>query len=439
VRRLAVLILCACALPVSLAQAWSWPVDGPVLRPFSFDRAHPYAGGQHRGIDIGAPTGTAVLAPTDGIVSFAGTVPGGGKTVSIQTASGLTATLVHLGSIGVTRGTQVQEGGAVGTVGPTGDVQGDEPFVYFGVRASGDPQGYVDPLTLLPLRPAPAPAPPAAPAETSAPAAPAPDVVPEAPAPAVLAPVLEAQPVPAAEVTGTDAVSAGALTGMDGAGVTVAAAPAPSSAQAAGDGSVSAESEAVARHPAVPTVHVVQMTPGTGEQLRVPVAGRERPALSLRPPVAESAASPTVRVSGPVTGAAPAHGGRVLAPVARATTSLTGHALVLALALAGLTLAIMAFAWRRRRSSLKAARIMSVSQPEETRGAADPEEDPRRAGLAVCGGEEASRPRGRLRSARRHLRSVPPAAGERRPDGEWDRRARDAGDGDRRSRRRLAA
>ena len=86
-RRLAVLILCACALPVSVAQAWTWPVDGPVLRPFSFDRAHPYAGGQHRGLDIGAATGTPVVAPTDGVVSFAGTVPSGGKTISIQTPS----------------------------------------------------------------------------------------------------------------------------------------------------------------------------------------------------------------------------------------------------------------------------------------------------------------------------------------------------------------
>ena len=36
------------------AHAWSWPVQGPVLAPFSYDEAHPYASGQHRGIDIGA-------------------------------------------------------------------------------------------------------------------------------------------------------------------------------------------------------------------------------------------------------------------------------------------------------------------------------------------------------------------------------------------------
>ena len=39
IRRIGVVALCALALPVAAAQAWTWPADGPVLRPFSFDRA----------------------------------------------------------------------------------------------------------------------------------------------------------------------------------------------------------------------------------------------------------------------------------------------------------------------------------------------------------------------------------------------------------------
>ena len=154
-RRLAVLIVCACALPVSGARAWTWPVDGPVLRPFAFDHAHPYGAGQHRGVDLGAPSGSPVLSPAKGIVSFAGTVPTGGKTVSIETAFGFTATLVHLGSISVVRGALVGEGSVVGTVGPSGVVDSPQPYVYFGTRVTSDPQGYVDPLTLLPSRVAP--------------------------------------------------------------------------------------------------------------------------------------------------------------------------------------------------------------------------------------------------------------------------------------------
>ena len=131
------------------AHAWTWPVDGPVLRPFVFGD-DPYAAGQHRGIDIGADTGTPVRAPVSGTVSFSGTVPHGGRTVTIQSSDGYSVTLVHLGTADVRRGASVGEGSIVGTVGPTGDPDVDVPYVYLGVRVTADPQGYVDPLGLLP-------------------------------------------------------------------------------------------------------------------------------------------------------------------------------------------------------------------------------------------------------------------------------------------------
>src|SRR2546423_10054337 len=104
----------ALALP-AVAHAWTWPVQGPVLRPFVFGD-DPYKAGQHRGIDIGAAPGTSVLAPAPGTISFAGTVPKSGKTVTIQTQDGYSVTLVHLGSIGVVRKAVVAEGSVVGTV-----------------------------------------------------------------------------------------------------------------------------------------------------------------------------------------------------------------------------------------------------------------------------------------------------------------------------------
>ena len=95
------------------ALGWSWPVHGSVLTVFSFDRQHPYAAGQHRGIDIGAPSGAGVEAPVSGSVAFAGTVPVGGKTLTIATADGYSVTLVHLGSYAVRRGDAVSEGRAI--------------------------------------------------------------------------------------------------------------------------------------------------------------------------------------------------------------------------------------------------------------------------------------------------------------------------------------
>src|SRR4051794_18679400 len=184
-RALVFMIAVAALAGAPPALGWSWPVAGPVLMPFSVG-SDPYAAGQHRGIDIGAATGAPVAAPAGGAVSFAGTVPRGGKTVTIQTRDGYSVTLVHLGSYSVRRGDSVTESDVVGTVGPSGAPELPQPYVYLGVRVTADPNGYVDPLQLLP-RTEPAPVgPPAADGDPPAPAPPA------QPAPAVVA----APPVP---------------------------------------------------------------------------------------------------------------------------------------------------------------------------------------------------------------------------------------------------
>ena len=162
------------------ALAWTWPADGPVLRPFVLGD-DPYAAAQHRGVDIASPSGAPIRAPAAGVVSFAGTVPGGGRTVTIQTADGSSVTLVHLGAIEVEREQQVAEGAGVGTAGRSGRPEHAETSVHLGVRVTADPNGYIDPLLLLPGREAPSPAAPEPPAK--APEAPvAPPPLPEAPA-----------------------------------------------------------------------------------------------------------------------------------------------------------------------------------------------------------------------------------------------------------------
>ena len=151
-------VLLALQVGVQPALAWTWPVDGPVLRPFAFGE-DPYGAGLHRGVDLAAPAGAAVRAPAGGTVSFAGTVPGGGRTVTIRTPEGYSVTLLHLGSVAVARSDAVAQGEAVGTVGPTGEAEHAEPYVHLGVRLTADENGYVDPLGLLPPRPGPTPEP----------------------------------------------------------------------------------------------------------------------------------------------------------------------------------------------------------------------------------------------------------------------------------------
>jgi hypothetical protein len=179
---------------VPVAAAWTWPAEGPVLRPFSVGN-DPYAGGQHRGVDIGAAERGTVRAPVTGRVSFAGTLPRYGRTVTIR-ADGLAVTLLHLGELAVARGTDVAEGQAIALAGPTGDVEHPTPYVHLGVRHGDDDNGYVDPLTLLPPR-----APPAEPAPAPAPA-------PTIPEPIPVAATAVPPPVPTVPGTAAPAVSA---------------------------------------------------------------------------------------------------------------------------------------------------------------------------------------------------------------------------------------
>jgi hypothetical protein len=155
IRRLALPLLVFLAWTPA-AYAWSWPVQGPVVQAFSYDEAYPYASGQHRGIDIGADAaGETVVAPAAGTVSFAGTVPTSGKSVTIVTDDGYAVTLTHLGSILVVKGAAVSERDAIGTVGPSGTAEVEGPYVHLGIRHAADPNGYVDPLGLLPPESAP--------------------------------------------------------------------------------------------------------------------------------------------------------------------------------------------------------------------------------------------------------------------------------------------
>jgi hypothetical protein len=143
-RRLLAVLVLAGLVQAPAAAGWSWPVDGPVARPFVLGD-DPYAAGQHRGIDIGAAPGTSVRAATDGSVSFVGTVPAGGKAVTVRTAGGLSVTYLELGATGVERGADVAEGDPIGTIGSAG-------HVHLGVRVTADAQGYLDPLQFLPAR-----------------------------------------------------------------------------------------------------------------------------------------------------------------------------------------------------------------------------------------------------------------------------------------------
>jgi murein DD-endopeptidase MepM/ murein hydrolase activator NlpD len=107
---------------------------------------------QHKGQDIFAPRGTAVLSATEGYIVRIGENSLGGQTVSVIGAGGRVYYYAHLDAYAPT----IQEGDYVttktvlGQVGTTGNAAGTPPHLHFGVYS---PTGAINPLPLLSDRP----------------------------------------------------------------------------------------------------------------------------------------------------------------------------------------------------------------------------------------------------------------------------------------------
>lgn len=102
----------------------------------------------HRGVDLVAPSGTAIEAPAAGRVTVATErYEGGahhGTVVVIDHGDGLQSFYSHLDSLTVAPGQDVARGQTLGTVGSTGEVTG--PHLHFEVWRHGEP---VDPAEVV--------------------------------------------------------------------------------------------------------------------------------------------------------------------------------------------------------------------------------------------------------------------------------------------------
>jgi plasmid stabilization system protein ParE len=122
---------------------WRMPVSGAVARPFDAS-ASDYGPG-HRGVDLVAAPGVAVVAAGPGTVTFAGPVAGALHVVVLH-RGGVRTSYSFLLDLAVSAGDVVAGGTVVGRAGgpdPDGDHVG---VVHFGVRLG---ERYVDPLRLF--------------------------------------------------------------------------------------------------------------------------------------------------------------------------------------------------------------------------------------------------------------------------------------------------
>ncbi len=130
----------------TVVNGWQWPVAEPqiVTRPFVAPETQYSAG--HRGIDLAAAIDTEVRAPSDGIVSFAGTVVDR-PVLSIE-HPGEVITTVEPVIARVVEGERVAAGQVIGIVASGGHCA--PGCLHFGVRSHGL---YVSPLLYVGIVP----------------------------------------------------------------------------------------------------------------------------------------------------------------------------------------------------------------------------------------------------------------------------------------------
>lgn len=123
-------------------SGWMWPVAGQrsVIAPFRAP-AHEYGPG-HRGMDIRASPGAQLLAPTDGVVAFRGTVVDR-PLLTVETDDGYVLTFEPVDSTHAP-GDRVSSGAVLGVVASGGHSSAGS--MHVGVRVNGD---YLNPLPLF--------------------------------------------------------------------------------------------------------------------------------------------------------------------------------------------------------------------------------------------------------------------------------------------------
>ena len=121
---------------------WPCPASSRITSGFG-ERESPTAGASsnHKGIDIGASTGSNIVAAAGGTVTIATYSYSAGNYVMINHGGGVSTVYMHCSKLLVSVGDTVKQGDVIAKVGSTGYSTG--PHLHFGIRQNGS---YVNPL-----------------------------------------------------------------------------------------------------------------------------------------------------------------------------------------------------------------------------------------------------------------------------------------------------
>ena len=120
---------------------WVRPNGGPLSSPFGYRW-----GRLHAGIDLAGPWGSAIVAATDGCITYAGPMSGYGEVMMISDWDGTETVYGHMSSF-VRQSGCVHAGETIARVGEGGDATG--PHLHFEIRVGGTP---IDPIPFLAKR-----------------------------------------------------------------------------------------------------------------------------------------------------------------------------------------------------------------------------------------------------------------------------------------------
>ncbi len=122
-----------------------WPVRGWVTSNFG-KRISPFTGKykNHDGMDVATRTGTPIVSPADGRVTYVGVESGYGKLLVIDHGYGVVTRYGHNSDIFVKVGEKVKRGQQIAAIGNTGRSTG--PHLHYEVRVNGvpvNPRNYI--------------------------------------------------------------------------------------------------------------------------------------------------------------------------------------------------------------------------------------------------------------------------------------------------------
>ena len=126
---------------------WPCPSSSRITSAFG-GRESPTEGASsnHQGIDIGASTGSDIVAAADGVVTIATYSASAGNYVMLSHGGGVSTVYMHCSPLNVSEGQSVTQGQVIAKVGSTGYSTG--PHLHFGIRSGGsyvNPSNYVSP------------------------------------------------------------------------------------------------------------------------------------------------------------------------------------------------------------------------------------------------------------------------------------------------------